>query len=133
MFLEKPLAGWGTNRLQSELAYRIDGFRGEKFVVHNTYLEILMEHGVVGFALYMWLMFGLVRLRCGRAPMKIDESYAGTIQRLWPLLLGVYLVNATFVVMNYQFVNGFLFLLAGILAARQRSQQTIGLRYAAAL
>jgi hypothetical protein len=39
---------------------------------------------------------------------------------MWPVFLGVYLVNATVVVMNYQFVNGLLFVLAGMLAAQQR-------------
>jgi len=34
-------------------------------------------------------------------------------------LLGVYWVNAFVVVMNYQFVNGLLFTLAGMLAAQQ--------------
>jgi hypothetical protein len=35
-------------------------------------------------------------------------------------LLGVYWVNAALVVMNYQFVNGLLFTMAGMLAAQQR-------------
>jgi hypothetical protein len=39
---------------------------------------------------------------------------------LWPILLAVYWVNAGLVVMNYQFVNGLLFTLAGMLAAQQR-------------
>jgi hypothetical protein len=38
---------------------------------------------------------------------------------MWPVLLAVYLVNASVVVMNYQFVNGLLFTLAGMLAAQQ--------------
>lgn len=32
----------------------------------------------------------------------------------------VYVVNSMFVVMNYQFVNGFLFTMAGMLAAQNR-------------
>jgi hypothetical protein len=36
------------------------------------------------------------------------------------VLVGVYLVNAALVVMNYQFVNGLLFTMAGMLAAQQR-------------
>ncbi len=35
-------------------------------------------------------------------------------------MIGVYLFNASFVVMNYQFVNGLLFTLAGILAVQNR-------------
>jgi len=33
-------------------------------------------------------------------------------------MLGVYLLNASAVVMNYQFVNGFVFTIAGILSAQ---------------
>jgi hypothetical protein len=32
----------------------------------------------------------------------------------------VYLLNASFVVMNYQFVNGFIFTIAGLLVAQNR-------------
>jgi O-antigen ligase len=125
MFLERPIAGWGINQLQSEVSRRLDGFQGEEFVaVHNTYFEILIEHGVLGFALYGWLIWRLAGLR--RLPMSSETrpNFADAVQRVWPLLLGVYLVNATFVVMNYQFVNGLVFTFAGILAARQRNKET---------
>jgi hypothetical protein len=39
---------------------------------------------------------------------------------MWPVLLGIYWVNAAVVVMNYQFVNGLLFTMAGMLAAQRR-------------
>jgi len=119
MFLEKPLSGWGASQLQSELADRIDGFKGESFVVHNTYFEILLEHGLLGFVLYLWVVIELVR--AGRRKEALSaHGFVGSLQRLWPILVGIYLVNATFVVMNYQFVNGLLFAFAGILAAQQR-------------
>ena len=112
MFLERPLTGW--NNLQLELANRIQDFRGDEFAVHNTYLDVLLEHGLVGFGLYVWLMVGLFRLGRRRAD---DPPAIASIRAAWPLLLGVYLVNATFVVMNYPFVNGVLFTYAGILAS----------------
>ncbi len=114
MFLEHPLTGWGLHETQAQLASRTSGFRGETFAVHNTYLELLIEHGLVGFGLYLWLLVALFRLR-KEVP---GEPFAvASIRRLWPLLLGVYLVNAMFVVMNYAFVNGLVFSYAGILAA----------------
>lgn len=80
-----------------------------------------LEHGLLGLALYAWLMWELWRL--GRGPIPLDERN-GFLSRqfhsLWPLLLGVYWINAAFVVMNYQFVNGLLFTMAGMLAAQQR-------------
>ncbi|MGC2194856.1 MAG: O-antigen ligase family protein [Terriglobales bacterium] len=123
MFQERPLTGWGTNELQAALAARINGFRGESFAVHNTYLEVLIEHGVVGFALYVWLMLGLFRL-C--KPRFGEQDAIAALRSLWPLLLAVYLVNAAFVVMNYQFVNGLLFTFAGILAASPVSARQAG-------
>jgi hypothetical protein len=54
----------------------------------------------------------------------LDQEFRST---LWPLLLGVYLLNASFVVMNYQFVNGFLFTLAGLLVAQDRRHEQVRL------
>jgi putative inorganic carbon (hco3(-)) transporter len=115
MFLERPLLGWGTKDLQDELAHRIDGFRGESFAVHNTYFDVLLEQGAIGLCFYLWLLFGMFRL--GRAKTDSANPVLVSIRMLWVPLLVVYFVNATFVVMNYQFVNGLLFTFAGILSA----------------
>jgi O-antigen ligase len=114
MFLERPLLGWGTRDLQIELARRITGFRGDLFAVHNTYLDVLLEEGTVGLGLYLWLVVALFRL--GRKGTQDSHTVVASIRNVWPLLLAVYFVNATLVVMNYQFVNGLLFTCAGILA-----------------
>jgi len=115
MFLERPLTGWTTAEVQTELARRIDGFHGEAFAVHNTFLAILMEHGIIGLGLYLWLFLNLFRLRKARHG---EAQAIASIRAVWPLLLGVYLLNAGFVIMNYVFVNGVLFTYAGILASR---------------
>jgi hypothetical protein len=116
MFEERPILGWGSSRVQTELADRIDGFHGNTFAVHNTYFEILLAYGLVGVALYLWLVLSLVRLGRKTAALKHEETeacggfLAGSRGRtLWLLLLVAYFANATFVVMNYQFVNGLLF------------------------
>jgi hypothetical protein len=116
MFLERSVLGWGTQELQSELARRINGFQGDSFAVHNTYLDVLLEQGAVGLGLYAWLMVALFRL--GRRRAGDSETVIASIRSMWPLLLGVYFVNGIFVVMSYQFVNGLLFTWAGILAAQ---------------
>jgi O-antigen ligase len=121
MFLDKPLAGWGAENMQPELAKRISDFHQEAFFFHNTYLEIAVEHGVLGLILYLWMVVSLFRL--GRKPRTSDPSPHNSFlpfRSLWPVLLGVYLLNASFVVMNYQFVNGLLFTIAGMLAAQNR-------------
>jgi O-antigen ligase len=122
MFLQRPIQGWGAGQLQAELPDQIEGFHGEAFAVHNTYLEMLVEHGLLGFALYVWILMELFRLR--RKKVEDESDIIGSIRSLWPLLLGVYLVNALFVVMNYQFVNGLLFTFAGILAANPSAART---------
>jgi len=115
MFSARPITGWGTTELQAGLADRIRGFRGESFAVHNTYLEILLEHGIFGIGLYGWWVVELLRLRKKRPG---DLNGVASLRSVWPLLLCVYLINAMFVVMNYPFVNGLLFTFAGILAAK---------------
>jgi O-antigen ligase len=124
MFLEKPLLGWRPSTIQEEVSRRISDFHPEIFLFHNTYLEIAVEHGSLGLALYLWLFFDLFRL--GRIRTASSEPSSGNIfldtefRSLWALLVGVYLLNASLVVMNYQFVNGLLFTVAGILAFQNR-------------
>lgn len=121
MFLEKPLTGWGVNQMPRELARHVSGYKEKELYPHNTYLELLVEHGIFGLTLYVWIMWELFRLRLGPVPRAertglLDQQF----HAIWPVLLGVYWVNAAVVVMNYQFVNGLLFAMAGMLAAQRR-------------
>jgi len=134
MFLEKPLTGWGATDMQTELSKRISDFHQEQFFFHNTYLEIAVQYGLVGLLLYLWIVVDLFKLgrNFNRAGSSIDSSFLDQQFRgLWPLLLGVYLLNGVFVVMNYQFVNGFLFALAGLLAAQNRCNAEVELNASA--
>ncbi len=121
MFLERPLTGWGFHQMPDELPRFVTGYHEKVLYPHNTYLELLVEHGIVGLALYLWLMYELWRLGRGKIP---DEEKNGfldaTFHRWWTILLVVYWANAAMVVMSYQFVNGLLFALAGMLAAQHR-------------
>jgi putative inorganic carbon (hco3(-)) transporter len=121
MFQQRPWTGWGFHRMPDELPRYVSGYKEKVLYPHNTYLELLVEFGVIGLALYLWLMWELLRL--GRSAIPQHEKHGFLDQnfhRLWPLLLAVYWVNAAVVVMSYQFVNGLLFTLAGMLAAQQR-------------
>jgi putative inorganic carbon (HCO3(-)) transporter len=121
MAMERPWLGWGQNQMPAEIAKRMSDYRPDTYCAHNTYLEILVEQGLVGLTLYLWLMFGLFRLaRKGGGESGGSEMDSDT-RRLWLVLLGVYFLNASFVVLNYQFVNALLFTMAGIFAARQTS------------
>jgi O-antigen ligase len=123
MFLEKPLSGWGLGDLQPELAKRVHEFHQAAFFFHNTYLEIAVQHGLLGLVLYLWIVLDLLRLGIRRRTHDasaqtgfLDEQF----RSIWPVMVAVYLFNGSFVVMNYQFVNGLLFTIAGILAAQNR-------------
>ena len=121
MFLEKPITGWGVNQMPAELARHVSGYKEKELYPHNTYLELLVEHGVFGLALYAWLMLELLRLARGLVPRNEREGFLNQqFHGMWPVLLGIYWVNAALVVMNYQFVNGLLFAMAGMLAAQRR-------------
>ena len=120
MFLEKPFTGWGVNQMPAELARHVSGYKEKELYPHDTYLEILVEHGIFGLALYVWLMWEIFRLGRGLIPRTERNGLLNRqFHAMWPVLLGVYWVNAAVVVMNYQFVNGLLFTLAGMLAAQQ--------------
>jgi O-antigen ligase len=126
MFMEKPALGWGNEwRVQPEIEKRVSSFHPDYYVFHNTFLELAVERGLLGLGLYIWLMVSLLRL--GKSGTGSNESacaFANShFRKLWPLLLGVYLLNASAVVMNYQFVNALVFTIAGILAAQNASSR----------
>ena len=122
MFKEKPLFGWSSRTVQAELSRRMSDFHQNEFFFHNSYLEVAVKHGIVGLAFYFWVLWDLLRVGRRRTKLRsreihfLDERF----RPLWPVFVGVYLLNACFVVMNYQFVNGLLFTLAGVLAAQNR-------------
>jgi len=121
MFLERPLTGWGFHQMPAELPGYVSEYKDKILYPHNTYLELLVEHGLVGLALYLWLMGEMWRLGRGAIPAAEKNGFLDLrFHRLWPILLAVYWVNAALVVMSYQFVNALLFTMAGMLAAQRR-------------
>ena len=85
-----------------------------------------MQHGMLGLILYLWIVIDLFRVGGRRRPHTAARE--GTLlddqfRSFWPVLVAVYLFNGSFVVMNYQFVNGLLFTIAGILAAQNRQAE----------
>ena len=126
MFTEKPFTGWGSESLiQPEIERRISDFHPDYYLFHNTYLELAVERGMLGLGLYAWLMVSFFRL--AKAPAETRDNDPG-FRKFWPFILIVYLLNASAVVMNYQFVNGFVFSLAGILSARNARSKMISQR-----
>jgi O-antigen ligase len=127
MFLERPFIGWGFHQMPAELPKYVSEFHDKVLYPHNTYLEILVENGLLGLSLYAWLMWELWRLGRGKVHRPKAQGFLDSFRRLWPILLVVYWANAAVVVMSYQFVNGILFTVAGILAAQRRRAEVGGL------
>ena len=126
MFLQRPLTGWGFHQMPAELPRHVSGYSEKVLYPHNTYLELLVEHGVAGLALYLWLMWEMWRLARGTIPAGEKYGFLNSqFHRMWPILLAVYWVNAAMVVMSYQFVNGLLFTMAGMLAAQRRRAEAL--------
>lgn len=120
MFEQRPWLGWGFHQMPAELPRHVSEYDEKVLYPHNTYLELLVEHGIVGLALYLWLMWELWKLRRGRIPAREQRGFLNAdFHRLWPVLLLVYWINAAVVVMSYQFVNGLLYTMAGMLAAQR--------------
>jgi putative inorganic carbon (hco3(-)) transporter len=128
MASEKPWLGWGQNQMPAEIAKRMSDYRPDTYCAHNSYLEILIEQGLIGLALYTWMIIGLLRMGIPRAGNDIGKKNVDRdLQRIWPIVLGAYLLNASFVVVNYQFVNALLFTIGGIVAAQQtQSRHALG-------
>ena len=127
MFLERPLTGWGFHQMPLELPRYVDEFQDKVLYPHNTYLEVLVELGLVGLALYVWLMWEMWRLGRGAIPARESGGFLDReFHRLWPILLGIYWVNAAVVVMSYAFVNCLLFTMAGMLVAQRRRAEASG-------
>jgi O-antigen ligase len=121
MFLERPGLGWGFHQMPEELPRHVSGYHEKVLYPHNTYLELMVELGAPGLLLYLWLMWEMFRLGRAPVPPREEDGFLGySFHRIWPLLLAVYWLNAAVVVMSYQFVNGMLFTLAGMLAAQRR-------------
>jgi len=119
MFQERPFTGWAAGGMYAELARRMEGYHLRTFYVHNTYLALLVEFGVPGLALYGVLFFNLFRLSWRGPPG--ESGQVAALRRVWPILLSVYLFNAFFVDMAYQFVIGLMFTVAGMLCASEES------------
>ncbi|MGA9504877.1 MAG: O-antigen ligase family protein [Terriglobales bacterium] len=119
MFQERPLTGWAPLSMYGELARRMEGYHLRTYYVHNTYLALLVEFGAPGLALYAILFFNLFRLSWRGPPA--ESRPVAELRKVWPILLSVYLFNAFFVDMAYQFVIGLMFTVAGMLCASEES------------
>ena len=87
MFLEKPCFGWGAGDLQPELAKRVHEFHQSAFFFHNTYLEIAVQHGLLGLALYLWVVVDLVPAGLRSGEITIAAADGNFLDEQFPFAL----------------------------------------------
>jgi hypothetical protein len=78
---------------------------------------LLVEFGAPGLIIYAILFINLLRLSWKGVPG--ESGTVASLRKVWPILLGVFLFNAFFVDMAYQFVIGLVFTVAGMLCTSQ--------------
>jgi O-antigen ligase len=95
----------------------MEGYHLRTYYVHNTYLALLVEFGVPGLAIYVILFLNLFRLAWRGVPG--ESGPVAALRKVWPILLVVYLFNAFFVDIAYQFVIGLIFTVGGMLCSSE--------------
>jgi O-antigen ligase len=55
-FVKRPIVGYGTGAFQGALR-RVLGYPRAS---HNSYLTVLVEQGLVGFVIYLWMFFAVL-------------------------------------------------------------------------
>ncbi len=102
MFERRPFLGVGTGGYLNVVA----PIQGERRVAHNVFLSILVELGLIGLVLFIFMMAVLVM---SVRHMKKDERL------MWVLLLSTYLVGGFFLSWEHTKQT---WLIMGLLAAR---------------
>ncbi len=117
-FLERPLMGAGAGGFGTAVGAR----RGRELAAHNTLLGILVEHGLIGLALFLGICLALLR-RTRRMPP--PEA------RLWFFLLLGWGVAVTTLSWENREMTWLLWGLcaAGAIRIRKRVPQTVLWRY----
>ena len=80
LFWENPVFGIGAGSFSGTVG------GGIRMAAHNTYLEILVEHGAIGLTVFLMILVGLI-LRIRRYPL--DERL------LWWVTLGCWMILVT--------------------------------------
>ncbi len=122
MFAEEPVLGYGTNTSADLLRNYVQGYDLKVAPAHNTYLEVTLEHGLIGLGLLIATLVLLWRLgrRLPDGPGLVAHAGLTKEFRLtWHAILVVYIINGMFVIMNYVFINALLFSVAGMICAQE--------------
>ncbi|MCA9131802.1 MAG: O-antigen ligase family protein [Planctomycetales bacterium] len=138
MFKDRPLAGFGFNQFQiynrpyladRSTNIRLESIRG--YVHHNSFLSLLVDLGLIGFALYAFLGLSsaiqmLLLWQCRAVP-----PWARGLSLVGICIGGVHLLQMAFHEVSFSTIeNSFLFAAIGLVVA---AKQQFGLRGPAGL
>jgi hypothetical protein len=117
IFEDHPFLGVGSNNFTVVMdRYLTSEFRSSfLYAVHNTYLLILAETGVVGFLAYLAFLFGT--LRTGWRCWKFKDHLWSTLALGFTLALAGHMVQMGVDIFNDSPIAHLVLLIAGLLAA----------------
>ncbi|MDP8229686.1 MAG: O-antigen ligase family protein [Candidatus Gorgyraea atricola] len=130
MFMDHPVLGVGFGRFSKHVMRyyeNIEGipFRAAELVQHDTFIGILAEMGIAGFALILSIYFLIlsksIRLYKSLARKPGEKAMVAVF---WAIM-AVFVVNSLFIEMKYfEFVNSLFFIFAGIIYGWERHYDT---------
>lgn len=90
LFWLSPVVGHGYGSFETGLS-RVLEFSYETKYVHNHYIQVLLEGGVIGFVLYAGALLSMAGLLLKKRGFSADETYGW----LYPALASVFVMMAT--------------------------------------
>jgi O-antigen ligase len=121
MFLDKPIAGFGFETFQKyspDYFNEISGIRftGVQLAAHDTFVAILVELGIIGFATYVGILFLIMKRSffCFTKTPKKSRKLVVLIICFWAASIH-YFINSVFIDIRYfTFLNSIWFIFAAI-------------------
>jgi len=130
MFMDHPFLGVGFGQFKERVAdyyENIEGipFRSAEIAEHDTFVGVLAEMGIIGFALilsiYILILSKSIRLYKFLAGNPKEKAL---IAVFWSIS-AVFIINSLFIEMRYfDFVNCLFFIFAGIICGWERNYDT---------
>lgn len=130
MFMDHPFLGVGFGQFKKYvIGYyeNIDGipFRSMEVSEHDTFIGILAEMGIAGFALILSIYFLILSKSIRLYKLLAHKPGEKAMIAVFWAVMAVFVVNSLFIEMRYfEFVNSLFFIFAGIIYGWERHHDT---------
>lgn len=117
--MAQPLFGYGTSSAGEGLKNLYEGTSAFYFLSHNLYIKVLLELGIIGLLIFLWLLFASLRL--GWKNLARSKGHALTYSRfLWAFVTVFAFLVAGLVIptLDAYPVNYYFWLLLGVLSVK---------------